>query len=97
MLNAGDALFFENRTFHTAAPNLSNRISKVVIYGYAYRWMKPDVNLDVPDEVLLESAAPIERQLLGGYRNVDDKPEALLDWVACHGIPRKPVPWTVEV
>src|SRR5215217_4409397 len=36
-LNAGDALFFENRIFHTAAPNRSHRTSKVVIYGYAYR------------------------------------------------------------
>ena len=28
-LRAGDAVIFENRVFHTAAPNLSNRISKV--------------------------------------------------------------------
>ena len=39
-LDAGDALFFENRIFHTAAPNLSDRVSKVSMYGYAYRWMK---------------------------------------------------------
>src|SRR5688572_6343833 len=40
-LDAGDALLFENRIFHTAAPNRSDRTSRVVIYGYAYRWMKP--------------------------------------------------------
>ena len=49
-LNAGDALFFENRIFHTAAPNRSDRTSKVVIYGYAYRWMRPEVYLETPDE-----------------------------------------------
>ena len=38
-LNAGDAFLFENRIFHTAAPNLSQRTSKVVIFGYSYRWM----------------------------------------------------------
>jgi ectoine hydroxylase-related dioxygenase (phytanoyl-CoA dioxygenase family) len=28
-LDAGDALFFENRIFHAVAPNLSDRVSKV--------------------------------------------------------------------
>src|SRR5207253_1009961 len=41
-LNAGDALLFENRIFHTGAPNLSERCSKVVMFGYAYRWMKTE-------------------------------------------------------
>ena len=49
-LNAGDALFFENRIFHTAAPNRSDRVSKVLLYGYSYRWMKPEVYLDVPNQ-----------------------------------------------
>ncbi len=38
-LNAGDVFLFENRIFHTAAPNLSKRTSKVLIFGYSYRWM----------------------------------------------------------
>ena len=42
-VDAGDVLVFENRIFHTAAPNLSDRVSKVLLYGYAYRWMKQDV------------------------------------------------------
>ncbi len=40
-LKAGDALLFEHRVFHTAAPNRSDQTSKVVIYGYSYRWMRP--------------------------------------------------------
>ena len=95
-LSAGDALFCENRTFHTAAPNRSDRTSKVVIYGYAYRWMKPEVYLEVPDEQQLLNVDPITRQLLGGYRDVDTPPWALERWVKQHGIVRDSVPWTIE-
>lgn len=96
-LNAGDAFLFENRIFHTAAPNLSDRVSKVLMYGYAYRWMKPEVYLEVPDKRLLENADPVSRQLLGGYRDVDTPPWALQSWAKRHGVLPAPVPWTVEV
>src|SRR5436190_1042049 len=42
-LNAGDAFLFENRIFHSASPNRSTRVAKTLMYGYAYRWMKPEV------------------------------------------------------
>lgn len=96
-LNAGDALFFENRIFHTAAPNRSNRTSKVLLYGYAYRWMKPEVYLEVPDKQQLEKADPVTRQLLGGYRDVDTPPWALQRWAERHEVRPENVPWTVEV
>jgi ectoine hydroxylase-related dioxygenase (phytanoyl-CoA dioxygenase family) len=96
-LSAGDALFFENRIFHTAAPNRSARTSKVVIYGYAYRWMKPEVYLETPDEQQLLAVDPITRQLLGGYRDVDTPPWALDRWARRHGLSRDNVPWTIEV
>lgn len=90
-LRAGDAILFENRVFHTASPNLSNRLSKVAIYGYAYRWMKPDVYLDVPDQEALNRASDdIERQLLGAYCKVDAPPHALNSWANKHGIKRRP-------
>ena len=95
-LNAGDAVLFENRIFHTAAPNRSDRVSRVLMYGYAYRWMKPEVYLDTPDEQLLAKADPITRQFLGGYRDVDTVPWALQDWAKSHGVEPEPVPWTVE-
>jgi len=95
-LNAGDALFFENRIFHTAAPNRSDRTSKVVIYGYAYRWMKPEVYLETPDEQQLLTVDPVTRQLLGGYRDVDTPPWALERWARRHGVSREPPPWTVN-
>ncbi len=96
-LNAGDALFFENRIYHTAAPNRSDRVSKVVIYGYAYRWMKPEVYLENPDEKQLLATDPVTRQLLGGYRDVDTPPWALDRWAKRHGLTRDTIEWTVEV
>jgi ectoine hydroxylase-related dioxygenase (phytanoyl-CoA dioxygenase family) len=96
-LNAGDAVLFENRIFHTAAPNRSDRTSKVLIYGYAYRWLKPEVYLEAPDETLLQKADPITRQLLGGYRDVDTVPWALQRWAKTHGVEPEPIPWTVDV
>lgn len=96
-LDAGDALLFENRIFHTAAPNRSNRVSKVLIYGYSYRWMKPEVYLDVPSKRYLDKAGPIVRQLLGGYRDVDTPPWALQRWANRHNVHLESVPWTVEI
>lgn len=96
-LKAGDAFLFENRIFHTAAPNRSDRISKVLMYGYAYRWMKPEVYLEVPHKRHLEKADPVTRQLLGGYRDVDTPPWALQRWAERHHVSPEPVPWTVEV
>lgn len=96
-LDAGDALLFENRIFHTAAPNRSDRVSKVVIYGYAYRWMKPEVYLENIGDSLFRKADPITRQLLGGYRDIDTPPWALQKWVKRHGVQPPATPWTVEV
>jgi hypothetical protein len=96
-LNAGDAFIFENRIFHSATPNRSNRTAKTLMYGYAYRWMKPEVYLEVPDKALLAKADPVARQLLGEYRDVDTQPWALERWAKKHGALPKAVPWTVEV
>jgi len=95
-LDAGDALLFENRIFHTAAPNRSDRVSRVIIYGYAYRWMKPEVYLDPPDERYLAGANLILRQLLGGYRDIDTQPWALQEWARANGVARERVPWAVD-
>ena len=95
-LNAGDAFLFENRIFHTATPNRSNRTSKVLMYGYSYRWMKTEVYLELPDKRYLAKADPITRQLLGEYRDVDTLPWALQRWAKLHGVLPEPVPWTVE-
>ena len=95
-LDAGDAFLFENRLFHTAAPNVSDRCSKVLLYGYAYRWMKTETYLEVPDSRHLAGSDPVMRQLLGGYRDIDTPPWGLQRWAERHGVLPEPVPWTVE-
>jgi ectoine hydroxylase len=95
-LNAGDAFLFENRIFHTAAPNLSDRVSKVFIYGYSYRWMKQEIYLDSPDQRQLGNVGPVSWQLLGGYRDIDTQPWALERWARRHNVLPTPVPWTVD-
>jgi hypothetical protein len=67
-----------------------------VIYGYAYRWMKPEIYLETPDDELLLHTDPITRQLLGGYRDVDTPAWALERWAKRHGVSRPTVPWTIE-
>jgi ectoine hydroxylase len=96
-LNAGDAFLFENRIFHTGAPNLSDRCSKVVMFGYSYRWMKTEIYLEVPDPRLLVQRDPVTRQLLGGYRDIDTPPWALQRWAQRHGVLPEAVPWTVDI
>jgi hypothetical protein len=68
-----------------------------VIYGYAYRWMKPEVYLENPDDQELLTTDPITRQLLGGYRDVDTPAWAIERWAEHHGLTRDAVPWTIEV
>ena len=97
MMNAGDALLFENRIYHSFAPNLTQRTSKVIFYGYSYRWMKPDINLYFPDKDLIEKADDIDRQLLGEHLNVDAPPRALANWAAIYGVEPRSAPNLVEV
>ena len=95
-LEEGDAVLFENRIFHTATPNKTDRIAKRIIYGYAYRWMKQEVYLDPPDPELLKHADPVTRQLLGGYRDIDTKAWALEDWARKYKVMPDSVPWHIE-
>lgn len=95
-LDAGDAFLFDNRLFHTAAPNLSGRTSKVVMLGYAYRWMKQEIYLETLDASYFRQQDPITRQLLGGYRDIDTPPWALQQFAKRHGAAPEEIPWTVN-
>jgi len=95
-LAAGDALLFENRVYHTATPNRSGRLSKKVFYGYAYRWMRPEVYLDPVDARYLDGADPVARQLLGAQRDIDVEPWPLLDWARQHGVEPSNAPMLVK-
>ncbi|NKB70208.1 MAG: hypothetical protein GKR89_24315 [Candidatus Latescibacteria bacterium] len=93
-LKAGDAFLFENRVFHTAAPNLSQRTSKVIILGYSYRWMggrRDNMALVQPEPQVLDQVDPIRQQLLGGAC------DGLVDWAREQEIAPQPVEWTMQV
>ena len=70
-LRPGDAFLFENRLFHAAGYNFGRDIAKIVMYGYHYRWIKPDYYLRYydgrvqPDSHLLALLDDAGRQLLG--------------------------------
>jgi ectoine hydroxylase-related dioxygenase (phytanoyl-CoA dioxygenase family) len=95
-LNAGDVFLFDNRLYHTAAPNLSGRTSKVVMLGYAYRWMKQEIYLERLDASYFKQQDPITRQLLGGYHDIDTPPWALQQFAKRNGAAPDEIPWTVN-
>ena len=93
-LNAGDAFLFENRIFHSSAPNLSQRLSKVIIIGYSYRWMgghKQNMMLVQPGDDILNQVDDTRKQLLGGACN------GIVDWAEQHGMAPQPFAWTMQV
>jgi ectoine hydroxylase-related dioxygenase (phytanoyl-CoA dioxygenase family) len=108
-LQAGDAFLFESRIYHAAGLNFTDCIAKVVIYGYHYRWVKPDYYLRYydeqlqPDEALLEKLDDIGRQLLGGQESVDGRIDPnglhwpLKEWAEQHGLAPENAPQIVQV
>jgi len=71
LLNPGDAVFFENRTWHAGAANLTDRTRKAVMIGYSYDWVTPtDYRQQAPE--LVEKLSPMQRYLVG--EPADDNP-----------------------
>ncbi len=69
LLNPGDCVIFEYRTWHAGAPNFTARTRKAVMIGYCYRWLKP-MDFVRQDEAFLEKLTEIEKYLAG--EEVDD-------------------------
>jgi ectoine hydroxylase-related dioxygenase (phytanoyl-CoA dioxygenase family) len=94
-LRAGDAVFFENRTYHAGAVNLTGRTTKAIMMGYAYNWMRPMDYLLQPDE-LLEKVDDIGKQLLGGLKGPEGRfvPGGVVwplrEWCAKHNVVHRP-------
>ena len=92
-LKAGDAFLFENRVYHSTAPNLGRHPSKVLIIGYSYRWMgglRDNMALVQPGPDVLERVDPIRRQLLG------DSNDALVEWAQEQDSGQETFAWTAE-
>ncbi len=92
-LAPGDALLFENRTYHAARVNTSAVTRKCVMFGYSYRWLRPDDWLEQAPE-LLERLDDLGRELLSPTRHRDAQGRfspgadrhALRDWATRHGV-----------
>lgn len=91
LLNPGDCVIFEYRTWHAGAPNFTDRTRKAIMIGYCYRWLKPmDYVKQSPEFV--DKLSDIERYLVG--EEIDDTLEfqpqgginPLNEWCERHNI-----------
>jgi ectoine hydroxylase-related dioxygenase (phytanoyl-CoA dioxygenase family) len=89
--NAGDAVVFDRRLWHSGSTNQSPVTRRALFYGYSYRWLRPKSAMRVTTLPMYEQLDPIERQLLGacstanGYYTPDDTTDApLRKWIADH-------------
>ena len=91
LLNPGDCVIFEYRTWHAGAPNFTDRTRKCVMIGYCYRWLKP-MDYVKQDRSFVNKLSEIESYLVG--EEVDDTLEfqpqgganPLHEWCDLHGI-----------
>ncbi|MBZ0297776.1 MAG: phytanoyl-CoA dioxygenase family protein [Anaerolineae bacterium] len=90
LLNPGDCVIFEYRTWHAGGVNLRHT-RKAVMVGYGYRWLKPMDYLQQPPQVL-EQMDPLQRFLVG--ERADDGVEfmpngstnPLMEWCEANGV-----------
>ena len=91
LLNPGDCVVFEYRTWHAGAPNFSERTRKAVMIGYCYRWLRP-MDFVKQESSFLDKLSEIERYLAG--EEVDETQEfqpgggynPLNEWCAQYGV-----------
>jgi ectoine hydroxylase-related dioxygenase (phytanoyl-CoA dioxygenase family) len=95
-LKAGDAVFFENRTWHAGEPNLTDRVTKAVMFGYGYLWLRPfDYDKQSP-ELTDKVTDPIGQQLLGALKGPEGRfvpggiSTPLREWCKQHGVTYTP-------
>ena len=82
---AGDAVLFDRRLWHSASTNTSEVTRVFVTVGYAHRWVRPKSAMDHTE--LCARVDPVRRQLLGwatsanGWFDPTDDDVPLRDWV----------------
>lgn len=107
LLHAGDAFLFESRIYHAAGLNFTANVSKVVIYGYHYRWVKPDHYLRYYNDTLQPDASVVShlddlgRQFLGAAEDTQGRQDlngihwAGAEWAAAHQLKLEQAPQVV--
>ena len=69
-LEPGDAVLFENRTYHAATANLSGYTRKCIMFGYGHMWMQP-MDYRIQADSLANKLDPIGQQLIGALKAPD--------------------------
>jgi ectoine hydroxylase-related dioxygenase (phytanoyl-CoA dioxygenase family) len=88
-LQPGDAVLFENRTWHAGGLNLSGRTRKAVMFGYGYRWLALQDGSSYPED-LIGKVDDIGKQLLDGLKDAQGRfipggiNKPLMDWAKQH-------------
>jgi len=96
-LKPGDAVFFENRTWHAGGVNLTNRIRKAVMFGYSFTWVRP-MDYLIQSRTLIEKVDRIGKQLLGANEDPEGRfipggdHEPLIEWCTRNNVKYEPMP-----
>jgi len=98
VLQLGDAVLFENRTWHCPGFNSAGRVRKAVIMEYGYRWLRRRTRERLIPERLTEGRDPVARQLLGDLGPDGDfayargtGSHAIEEWCVLHGVGAEPL------
>jgi len=91
LLNPGDCVIFEYRTWHAGAPNFTDITRKAIMIGYAYRWLKP-MDYVKQQREFVEKLTDIEKYLVGEEidQTLEFQPQGglnpLNEWCEQHGV-----------
>jgi ectoine hydroxylase-related dioxygenase (phytanoyl-CoA dioxygenase family) len=85
----GDVILFENRVAHSNGRNLSDRVRKIVMVNFGYRWLMPFDHASYGEE-LRAQLSPLGRALLAVPRFpfAEKEPaQFVIDWSGIRGRP----------
>ena len=89
MVKPGTAVIFDRRIWHTATPNFSSIVRKVLFYGYGYRWIRTRDEMEFP-QAWYDESDPILQQMMGhsvneyGRSSPTDADVPLKVWLSEH-------------
>ncbi len=85
----GDVILFENRVAHSNGRNLSDRVRKIVMVNFGYRWLMPFDYASYGEE-LETQLSPLGRALLAVPRfpfPEQEPAQLIIDWAGIRGRP----------
>lgn len=89
LVKPGTVVIFDRRLWHTATPNFSKDVRKVLFYGYGPRWIRTRDEMKYPQE-WYDDSDPILQQMMGhttsefGRSSPSDADVPLKVWLGEH-------------